>query len=76
MRMAAMFVFTTTRLAQKAGVLSPWFARAGMAAGLFLLLSTTFHRALVLVFPLWLVVLCLQFRALADKIAPTPLSRS
>jgi hypothetical protein len=72
MRMAAMFVFTTTRLAQKAGVLSPWFARAGMAAGLFLLLSTTFNRALVLIFPLWLVVLCFQFRGLANRSEPTP----
>ncbi len=58
MRMAAMFVFTTSRLGRMAGVLPRWFAYGGLAVGLFLLLSASYSRALVLVFPLWLVALC------------------
>lgn len=58
MRMAAMFVFTTSRLVSLTGLLPRWFALAGVVVGLFLLLSTSLDRRLVLVFPLWLLVLC------------------
>ncbi|TAH38181.1 MAG: hypothetical protein EYC70_06050 [Planctomycetota bacterium] len=58
MRMAAMFVFTTSRLGRMTGVLPRWFAGLGLLAGLFLLLSASSNRALVLVFPLWMVALC------------------
>jgi hypothetical protein len=56
--MAAMFVFTTSRIGRTTDVLPPWFTRVGLVVGLFLLLSATFSRALVLVFPLWLLALC------------------
>jgi hypothetical protein len=58
MRMAAMFVFTTSRIGRNTGVLPRWFTHVGLLVGLFLLLSASFSRALVLVFPLWLVALC------------------
>jgi hypothetical protein len=58
MRMAAMFVFTTSSIGRSAGILPRWFTYAGYAVGLFLLLSATFSRALVLVFPVWVLVLC------------------
>ncbi len=58
MRMAAMFVFTTSRIGRTTGVLPLWFTHVGIVVGLFLLLSATFSRTLVLVFPLWLLVLC------------------
>ena len=58
MRMAAMFVFTTSRLGRMAGVMPRWFAHIGLIVGLFLLLSASFNRVLVLVFPLWLLTLC------------------
>jgi hypothetical protein len=58
MRMAAMFVFTTSRIGRITGVLPRWFAYVGFGVGLFLLLSAGFSRALVLVFPLWLLALC------------------
>jgi hypothetical protein len=58
MRMAAIFVFTTSRLGKVTGVLPFWFVLLGFGVGLFLLLSATFSRALVLVFPIWLLVLC------------------
>jgi hypothetical protein len=57
-RMAAMFVFTTTNIARSAHILPRWFVLAGYAVGLFLLLSASFSKALVLVFPIWVLVLC------------------
>ena len=58
MRMAAMFVFTTSRIGRSTGVLPRWFTYLGLVVGLFLLLSASFSRELVLVFPLWLLALC------------------
>jgi hypothetical protein len=39
-----------------------------LLVGLFLLLSATFNRALVLVFPLWLLVLCALLLARARRL--------
>jgi hypothetical protein len=58
MRMAAMFVFTTSKFGQEAGVLPRWFKYIGYAVGLFLLLSATFNTILAVVFPLWVLALC------------------
>jgi hypothetical protein len=58
MRMAAMFVFTTSTIGRTGGVLPRWFVWMGYAVGLFLLLSATFSPVLVVVFPLWLLALC------------------
>jgi hypothetical protein len=57
-RMAAMFVFTTTNIAKGSGLLPRWFVFAGYIVGAFMLLSASFNRGLVLVFPIWLIVLC------------------
>jgi len=72
MRMAAMFVFTTSGLARVAGLLPTWFVRVGWAAGLVLLLSTSLSRVLVLVLPLWLLALCalIHLRTRGDGGAP------
>jgi len=66
MRMAATFVFTTSRITHLSGLLPRWFEVVSLAAGIFLLLSPTLSRALVLVFPLWLLLLCVLLRARAD----------
>ena len=58
MRMAAIFVFTTTRLGRRTDALPRWFACVGWVVGLFLLLSASFSRGFVLVFPGWLLLLC------------------
>src|SRR5262249_20744880 len=58
MRMAAIFVFTTSRLGRGTGLLPRWVVVGGFAVGLFRLLSSSFSRALVLVFPVWLLLLC------------------
>ncbi len=57
MRMAAMFVFTTSNMARHAKILPTWFLLVGYAVGLFLLLSASFYDALALVFPVWLLCL-------------------
>ena len=58
-RMGAMFVFTTTNIGRGNKILPNWFAAVGLVVGLVMLLSASFHRALILVFPIWVLVLCL-----------------
>ena len=58
MRMAAMFVFTTSNIGRATGLLPRWFVTLGFAVGLFLLLSASFNKLLALVFPLWILCLC------------------
>jgi hypothetical protein len=57
-RMAAMFVLCTTNIGRGTGILPRWFVYAGYAAGLFMLLSASFNHVLIVVFPVWLLVLC------------------
>ncbi len=75
MRMAAIFVFTTSNIGRSTGALPRWFIYAGFAVGLFLLLSASFSPALVLVFPVWMMTLCVILlwqarRVLADTVLP------
>jgi hypothetical protein len=58
MRMAAIFVFSTTTIARGSGVLPRWFIVAGYVVGVFLLLSVTLSPILIVVFPAWVIVLC------------------
>ena len=58
MRMAAMFVFSTTNITRAVGIIPKWFAITGLVVGLGLLLSATFNQGLVLVFPIWILVFC------------------
>jgi len=57
MRMAAIFVFTTTALGRRHRFLPRWFILVGHAVGAFLLLSASFAPFLILVFPAWLLIL-------------------
>lgn len=57
MRMAAIFVFTTTALGRRHRFLPRWFILVGYAVGAFLLLSASFAPFLILVFPVWLLIL-------------------
>jgi hypothetical protein len=57
MRMAAMFVFTTSGLARRHQILPRWFIWAGYAVGTFLILSATLSALLVVVFPVWVLIL-------------------
>lgn len=58
MRMAAMFVLTTTRIVGSATVLPKWFGLLSYPVAIFLFLSGTFSRWLIVVFPIWLIILC------------------
>jgi hypothetical protein len=57
-RMGAMFVFTTTNIGRASKILPNWFAAVGLVVGLVMLLSASFNRGLILVFPVWVLVLC------------------
>jgi hypothetical protein len=57
MRMAAMFVFTTSALGRSARILPVWFAWVGYGMGLFLLLVPIIATLLMLVFPAWVLAL-------------------
>jgi hypothetical protein len=68
-RMGAMFVFTTTNIARMSRILPPWFTVVGVVVGLFMLLSASFNRAMILVFPLWVLLLCLLILAHARSVS-------
>ncbi|HEY2793706.1 MAG TPA: hypothetical protein VGJ28_15185 [Micromonosporaceae bacterium] len=55
-RAAGMFLLTTTTLARSCGLMRPWVAVISYLAGAFLLVSTTFHPVILLVFPAWVVL--------------------
>ena len=55
-RAAGMFLLTTTTLARACGLMNKWIALVSYLAGTFLLVSTTFHPAILLVFPAWVVL--------------------
>jgi hypothetical protein len=55
-RAAAMYILTTTALGRAAGVLPGPVVVASYLAAVFLLLSTTFHPAVLLVFPAWVLM--------------------
>lgn len=57
LRMAAMFVFTTSTIGRTSHVVPGWFAWSGYVVAVFLLLSASLEAWLALVFPVWLLVL-------------------
>ncbi len=57
LRLAAMFVFTTSNIIRRHRLLPSWFTVTGFAVGLLLLLSASLNAFLVLVFPAWVLVL-------------------
>jgi hypothetical protein len=68
-RMGAMFVFTTTNIGRASKILPNWFVIAGLVVGLTMLLSASFNRALILMFPVWVLILCLLILLHARKAA-------
>jgi hypothetical protein len=56
-RAAGMYMITTTGLARSAGLLPRGAAVVSYLAATFLLVSTTFHPAILLVFPAWVLLL-------------------
>jgi hypothetical protein len=56
-RAAGVYMITTTGLARLAGVLPRWLAVASYVVAAFLLVSVTFHPAILLVFPAWVLMM-------------------
>jgi len=59
MRMAAIFVVSSTNLARSSPLIPRWFVWSGYIVGLFLLLSVSLSPFLTIVFPVWIIVFCL-----------------
>lgn len=59
MRMAAMFVFTSSSIGRATGLIPKWFAYAGYIVGLVLLLTFTVAAWFALLFAIWVLVLCI-----------------
>jgi hypothetical protein len=57
MRMAAIFVLTTTNIGRAAGIFPRWFIWGSFAVAAFLFLVATLSVWLVLVFPVWVLTL-------------------
>jgi hypothetical protein len=55
-RAAGLYILTTTALGRSAGVLPGPVVVVSYLAAVFLLLSTTFHPAVLLVFPAWVLM--------------------
>jgi hypothetical protein len=55
-RGAGMYALTTTNLLRQAGIMPTWLAVVSYLRALFLLVSTTLHPVVVLLFPTWVVV--------------------
>lgn len=70
MRMAAMFVITASTILRRANAAPTWFVYSGFATGLFLFLSASFNRALILVFPIWLLLFCVLLFFRSRQVLP------
>jgi hypothetical protein len=68
-RVAGMHMITTIGMAMTAGLLPRWLAIVGYLAAAFLLVSTTYHPVVLLVFPVWLVVVSVVLMLRAGRSA-------
>jgi hypothetical protein len=75
-RAAGMFLITTTTLARSCGLMNRWFAVISYVAGAFLLVSTTFHPAILLVFPGWVTLVSVLALIRSNSLRPTRLKES
>jgi hypothetical protein len=72
-RVAGMYMITTIAMARSAGLMPTWLALIGYLAAVFLLVSTTYHPAVLLVFPAWVVVVSVVLLIRAGRpTAPEP----
>jgi hypothetical protein len=69
MRMAAMFVLTTTNLGRISGILPRWFIYVGFVVSVALLLTASLSSWFVLVFPVWIIAFCV---ILIDRVRRIP----
>jgi len=60
MKMAGVFMITTSTLSLRTGIMPRWMAILGLALALFLLLSLGFFYWAPLIFPLWVLLISLH----------------
>src|SRR5215203_1082133 len=73
-RGAGMYALTTTTLLRQAGIMPTWLAIVSYLLALFLLVSTTLHPVVVLIFPTWVVVASLVVFIRAGRMAQPAVS--
>ncbi len=71
-RAAGMYMITTTTLARRRGLLPRWVAAVSYLGATFLLVSTTFHPATLLVFPGWVLLLSVVLLVVAGRPGAVP----
>jgi len=69
-KMAAVFMISTSTLAIRTGVFARWMALLGYAFALFLLLSGRYIEWILMLFPMW--VLLISFYILIDNLRRPP----
>lgn len=69
-KMAAVFMFSTSTLAIRTGIIARWIAFLGYAFALFLLLSGRYVEWILMLFPLW--VLLVSIYILIDNLRRLP----
>jgi hypothetical protein len=70
-RVAGMYMITTTTMARAVGLLPRWLALIGYLAAAFLLVSTVYHPVVLLIFPAWVVVVSVVLLLRAGR-SPAP----
>jgi hypothetical protein len=73
-RGAGMYALTTTTLLRQAGIMPTWLAIVSYLLALFLLVSTTLHPVVVLIFPTWVVVASVVVFIRAGRLAQPAIS--
>lgn len=71
-RAAGMYMMTTTTMTRQRGLLPRWVALVSYLGAAFLLASTTFHPATLLVFPGWVLLLSGTLLVGASRTRPRP----
>ena len=71
MRMAAIFVTSTTGIVRSSGIFPLWFVLVSYGVAAFLFLTATINVWLVLVFPAWVLLLCGMIIYRARTLSPT-----
>ena len=69
-RMAAVFIFSTTTIGMRTGLLPRWLAIAGFIAGVVLLFGVNISPWMNLVLPIWALVLSIDILIKSGKIEP------
>ena len=70
-RAAGIYMISTTTLARTVGLLPRWMAALSYLAAAFLLVSTTFHPAILLVLPVWVLLFSVVVLLRAGRTRPS-----